>query len=95
MNSMADFKRLAIIGAQFERTFIGSDVPTSIRTVNHVQSNAVTFRADPDNPSAAHCNQSWFYFPKAKDCRFENGDLIVLDLQGNPRLTLRYIGDGG
>jgi hypothetical protein len=70
MNSMADFKRIAVVGAQFERTFIGSDVPNSIRTVNHVESNAVTFRADPGNPSAAPCNRSWFYFPKAKDCRF-------------------------
>jgi hypothetical protein len=95
MNSMADFKRLAVVGGQFERAFIDSNVPTSIRTVNHVQSNAVTFRADPGNPSAAPCNRSWFYFPKAKDCRFEDDTLVVLDLDGNPRLTLRYLGRVG
>jgi hypothetical protein len=50
MNSMADFKRLAIVGAQFERCFSDNTAPAAIRTVNHVQSNAITFRSNCPAP---------------------------------------------
>ena len=95
MQTFADFKRLAQVGAQFERTFMGNppkgQEATAIRTVNHVQSNAIAFRADESNSSSEPSNRAWFYFPKAGAYRLENGLLILLDIYGNPRMSLRPI----
>lgn len=96
MTSLAQFKRLAVVGARFERVFVDGDgQPTASATliVNHVQSNAVAFRADPDDASTEYANRSWFWFPKGKRVRFEEGRMILLDLDGNPRMTLEYLGD--
>lgn len=96
MKSFAEFKRLAVVGAKFERTFIGytpKDADqTAIRTVNHVQSNAIAFRADEDNESTERGNRAWFWFPKAGNYKIENGILVLLDMEGKPRMTLRPVG---
>jgi hypothetical protein len=98
ITSLAQFKKLAVIGARFERVFAAGDSPRgkpatpAVRIVNYTQSNAVAFRVNPDNPSAENSNRSWFYFPKAKNARFENGKLVTLGLDGQPILTLEYLG---
>ena len=38
------------------------------------------------NPSR---HGSWFYFPKAKHCRFEDGEMIVVTREGHPLIAFR------
>lgn len=94
MRTFADFKRLAQVGARFERVFHGNpeNPPTKIRTVNHVQGNAITFRINEENSSSERSNRSWFWFPKSrKEYRIENGTLVLLNVHGNPRMTLKPV----
>ena len=93
LKNLADFKRRAVPGARFLRSFPGRDAPSRIVTVAYAQSNAVVFppngveptpdmlRRIADNPGR---NGSWFWFPKAGRCRFEGGAMIVLDSEGRP-----------
>jgi len=100
LKNLADFKRRAVPGARFLRSFPGRDTPSRIVTIAHAQSNAVVFppigvEATPDilkriadNPGR---NGSWFWFPKAKHCRFEDGAMIVLDSEGRPIIAFAPI----
>jgi hypothetical protein len=82
MKTLADFKRVAVVGACFERSFPPRpDIPPAIREVTHRQSNAVCLGQE----------RAWFHFPKASDLLFENGMMIILDIDAKPRLTLRHI----
>lgn len=89
MKSLADFKRKAIVGSRFLRRL--RDCPDRIVTVAYVQSNAVVFiprdgkmERVQENP---HRYGSWWRFPKASECRFENGELIWI----HPEDGLEYI----
>jgi hypothetical protein len=102
LKSLADFKRRAVPGSRFLRSFPGRDTPSRIVTVAHAQSNAVVFPPNgfeptPDilkriaeNPGR---NGSWFWFPKAKHCRFEDGAMIVLDTEDRPFIAFALIVD--
>jgi hypothetical protein len=81
MNSLADFRRLAVVGARFLRTFPGSETPPVIREITHRQSNAVCFGAE----------KSWFHFPKASGLRFENGVMQWVRDDGCVLITLEHI----
>ncbi|MGO9474456.1 MAG: hypothetical protein ACLPWS_13805 [Rhodomicrobium sp.] len=98
MQSLADFKRRAKPGAQFIRRFPGQDIKPRLVTVAHVQSNAVVFPPNgyeaiaevlarvAENP---HRHGSWFWFPKAGRCRFEDGEMIVLDSEDRPFIAFK------
>ena len=96
MKSLADFKRLAVTGALFERSFPnnvrvsdGKTLPPSLRKVSHVQSNAVAF-VEPHEEDGQQ--RSWFYFPKTKRLRFDDGVMTLLYDDGTPCLTLKHVG---
>jgi len=96
LQSLADFKRFARPGARFLRRFPDSETRSRIVTVAHVQSNAVAFptgEASTDEiahvAANPHRHGSWFYFPKAKHCRFEDGELIVVTPDGHPLIAFR------
>lgn len=101
MRTLADFKRRAVLGAQFVRSFPGQAKEPRLVTVAHVQTNAVVFppvgcQATPEilahiaeNPQG---RGSWFHFPMARRCRFENGEMIVLDLEGRPYIAFKPAG---
>ena len=92
MKSLADFKRLAKEGALFERTFLdGTNIPPKIRKVAHVQSNALTF-VEPHQTDRSH--MAWFYFPKTKYLRFQNGVMTILTDDGTPRMMLKHLPKG-
>lgn len=103
LKSLADFKRRAQVGARFVRSFPGQEVQGRIVTVAYVQSNAIVFppshdEATPEvlarvaeNPQR---HGSWWYFPKADRCRFEDGQMIVLDLEDRPLIAFRPLDDG-
>ena len=67
-------------------------------TVAHAQSNAVVFPPGDATPEAmarvaenpARCG-SWFYFPKASCCRFERGEMIVLDQLDRPYIAFALL----
>lgn len=98
MRTLADFKRRAVPGAQFIRSFPGQAKEPRLVTVAHAQTNAVVFppagcQATPEilahiaeNPQG---RGSWFHFPKASHCRFEDGEMIVLDLEGRPSIAFK------
>jgi hypothetical protein len=104
LKNLADFKRRAVPGARFLRSFPGRDTPSRIVTVAYAQSNAVVFppagveptpdilRRIADNPGR---NGSWFWFPKAGRCRFEDGAMIVLDSEDRPVIAYAPIAAGG
>jgi hypothetical protein len=96
LRSLADFKRRARPGARFLRHFPKGDAKPRIVTVAHAQSNAVAFPAGEATAEemarvVANPNRhgSWFYFPKAKECRFEDGEMIVVTPEGNARIAFR------
>lgn len=99
LQSLADFKRFAKPGARFLRRFPGADTKSRIVTVAHTQSNAIVFptgEATADELARVAANParhgSWFYFPKAKDCRFEDGEMIVVTTEGHPLIAFRPLG---
>ena len=96
LQSLADFKRFARPGARFVRRFPDAGAKSRIVTVAHAQSNAVAFptgMATPDEMARVAANParhgSWFYFPKARDCRFEDGEMIVVTREGRPLIAFR------
>ena len=100
MQTLADFKRLAKPGAQFLRSFPSQTVKPRIVTVAYVQSNAVVFPPSGTEPTPEilariaenpHRFGSWFWFPKAGRCRFENGEMIVLDSEGRPFIAFKPV----
>ncbi len=102
MQSLADFKRRAKPGARFKRRFLRDPVKPRIVTVAYTQSNATVFVPQGFEPTPeilAKIAQnpqrygSWFYFPKAKACRFKDGELIVLDSEGRPFLAFKPVSD--
>ncbi len=102
LQSLADFKRCAKPGARFTRRFPGADTKARIVTVAHVQSNAVAFppgAATPEEIARVAANParhgSWFYFPKARDCRFEDGELIVVTPDGHPLIAFMPLAEDG
>ena len=98
MHSLAEFKRRARPGARFLRRFPGMDLRPRCVTVAHAQSNAVVFPTGEATPEAmarvaenpARCG-SWFYFPKAARCRFENGEMIVVDDLDRPMIAFALV----
>lgn len=88
MKTLADFKRLAVVGAQFNRGFSQKPMGSAIkdwempllRTVCHRQSNAIAFaindtpemRADAAAWSSPN-NRAWVWFPEAADLKFVDG----------------------
>ncbi len=102
MQSLADFKRRAKPGAQFLRRFPGQNTKPRLVTVAYAQSNAVVFPPNgyeataeilariAENPQR---HGSWFHFPKAGRCRFEDGEMIVLDSEGRPSIGFKPAGD--
>ena len=98
MQSLADFKRRAKPGAKFIRRLPGTDIKPRLVTVAHAQSNAVAFPPNgceateeilarvAENP---HRHGSWFWFPKAGRCRFEDGEMIVLDSEDRPTIAFK------
>jgi hypothetical protein len=102
MQSLADFKRRAKPGARFERRFLSDPVKPRIVTVAYTQSNAAVFVPQGFEPAPeilAEIAQnpqaygSWFYFPKARACRFKDGELIALDSEGRPFLAFKPVSD--
>jgi len=98
MQRLADFKRCAKPGACFLRRFPGTDVKPRLVTVAHVQSNAVVFppgEATPEAMARVAENParygSWFYFPRASRCCFEDGEMIVVDPFGRPLIAFRIL----
>ena len=101
LQSLADFKRFAKPGARFLRRFPNASAKPRIVTVAHVQSNAVAFptaEATAEEMARVAANAarhgSWFYFPKARDCRFEDGEMIVVTPEGHPLIAFRPLGPG-
>jgi len=99
MQSLADFKRFAKPSARFLRRFPDAGAKPRIVTVAHAQSNAVAFptgEATPEDIARVAANPSrhgsWFYFPKAKHCRFEDGEMIVVTPEGHPLIAFRPLG---
>jgi len=93
MQSLADFKRCAKPGTQFLRRFPGQNIKPRLVTVAYAQSNAIVFPPNGCEATAEilariaenpHRHGSWFWFPKASQCRFENGEMIVIGLSGEP-----------
>lgn len=78
MKTLADFKRKCEPGFCFTiyQSFRDGG-ETRSRIVNFVQSNSVCFAIDGNHSNTAHGNRSWFEFPKAKDCTFLDGAMIV------------------
>jgi len=100
MQTLADFKRLAKPGAQFLRSFPGQAVKPRIVTVAYVQSNALVFPPSGTEPTREilariaenpHRCGSWFWFPKASRCRFQDGEMIVLDSEGRPFIAFKPV----
>jgi len=100
MQSLADFKRRAKPGAQFLRTFPGQPIKPRIVTVAYVQSNAIVFPPTGCEPTPEilariaenpQRHGSWFQFPKAGRCRFEDGAMIVLDQEGRPFIAFKPV----
>ena len=98
LQSLADFKRYAKPGTRFLRRFPGADTKPHIVTVAYAQSNAVAFppgAATPDEIARVAANParngSWFYFPKAAHCRFEDGEMIVVTPEGHPLIAFRAL----
>ena len=96
LQSLADFKRFARPGARFLRRFPDAGAKPRIVTVAHAQSNAVAFptgKATPDEMARVAANParhgSWFYFPKARACRFQRGEMIVVTPEGHPLIAFR------
>ena len=98
MKTLAEFKRLAVIGACFRRTFVdniganGKEAPPMLRIVNHAQCNAVAFRVDNNNPSTQNNNRAWLYLDEPRYRRFEDGKLVFLSHDGSPRMIIEYLG---
>ena len=81
--------------------FLAQTPNPGIITVAHTQSNAIVFptgEATADELARVAANParhgSWFYFPKAKDCRFEDGEMIVVTTEGHPLIAFRPLGPG-
>ena len=100
MQTLADFKRRAQPGAQFLRSFPGQAVKPRIVTVAYVQSNALVFPPSGTEPTPEilariaenpQRHGSWFWFPKASRCRFEDGAMIVLDSEGRPFISFKPV----
>jgi len=96
LQSLADFKRFAKPGARLLRRFPDAGAKPRIVTVAYAQSNAVAFpvgEATPDEMARVAANPSrhgsWFYFPKAKACRFEGDEIIVVTPEGHPLIAFR------
>jgi hypothetical protein len=102
LQSLADFKRFAKPGARFVRRFPDASAKPRIVTVAYAQSNAVAFptgAATPDEMGRVAANParhgSWFYFPKAKACRFGDGEMIVVNPEGHPLIAFRLLAENG
>ncbi|MFZ1102059.1 MAG: hypothetical protein WAN86_04305 [Hyphomicrobiaceae bacterium] len=105
MKTLADFKRLCKEGAQFLRrifstTSTGEPVKDRIVTIAYVQTNAIVFvpppyEATPENIARVkenpHARGSWFHFPKASRCRFDQGEMIVFDQQGRDLIAFKPV----
>ena len=98
LQSLADFKRFAKPGARFVRRFPDASAKPRIVAVAYAQSNAIAFptgEATPDEIERVAANParhgSWFYFPKAKACRFEDGEMIVVNPEGHPLIAFRAL----
>lgn len=78
--SLADFKRKMILGARVKRRWGNQEPLTGCVTTS--QSNAVAFTYD-HNPVV----ESWLYYPKAKECRFEDGAMIIINEDGSCLLS--------
>lgn len=104
MKSLADFKRLAVEGTKFNRRCIfdepnGSGVPDRIVQVVIRRSNAIVIPPSNamgevstyldlirDNPEKYG---SWFYFPKASECKFVDDEMIVIDFLGREYIAFK------
>jgi len=71
MKTLADFKRYAQVGAKFRRGFASAPDNVEIRTVCHVQSNAVCF----GEPGSSRDSWAWVHWPKAADVEVKDGRL--------------------
>lgn len=96
MQTLADFKRRAKPGARFLRSFPGQTVEPRTVTVAYTQSNAVVFPPKGIEPTPdvlariaenPHRLGSWWRFPKAARCRFQDGEMTVLDDLERPMIA--------
>ena len=81
MRNLKEFKQALALGSRWDAYHYFARRSMGERTVDHVQSNAVTFSSPTGGES------SWLYFPKASECRFDGSSVIVSE-DGRP--ILRY-----
>lgn len=100
MKNLAEFKREAKIGAKlnciWHREFshreesgkvVWKDKLREPREVSIVQSNAIALKTTKTDGSIC---DSWFQFPKAKECDFQDGKMIVYEDESKREKILTY-----
>lgn len=108
MKTLAEFKRLVKVGTLIQAihhlNFAGRDEQGNViyndkdmgtRPVSIVQSNAIALTTVKSDGTTV---DSWFHYPKASECRFnEDGSFTYMEAQGNgkavPCLTYKIVSD--
>lgn len=76
MKTLAEFKRLCATPDTVFTAYFPDKDKTARRIPNHVQSNAVTFKIDPDKPADAK-NRNWIHLDNPDQRRFTDGVLVI------------------
>jgi hypothetical protein len=100
MKNLAEFKKQAKIGVKLNSIFhkefshreesgkvVYKDILKEPREVSIVQSNAIALKT---KKSDGTITDSWFAFPKAKECDFVDGKMIVYEDEDKKDKVLTY-----
>lgn len=85
--TLAEFKRILQVGDKLNctrHTFNPCVYPPREVTIKHTDSFALK-----TEKGEGKIFDSWCYYPKAKDCKIENNQLIILE-GGQPYLTYSF-----